>query len=172
MSTPGLDQGGRDQADGVAALQRRADACEGVGAVSRAHQRREVGRAFEVRDLCEELLGVTACVHDAHRLLLGAQACSESVVVQLARVLDRDALQGAVEAAGIGGDLADVLEAVCETLGVEGRLGCRAEHDGGSVAPRELAQHGDARLQVVERERLCLVQDDDRVDQAVQLSAT
>ena len=139
----------------------------------RTHERREVEIFLTAPEKAENFAGVLAAVDDAQCLGMPAQSASEIGIKQLARCAEFDALECGEERGGIADDFAAVFEADGKILRVmmDGWLGGGAENGGGVVVCGEFAQDAEAGMEEIDGERLCLVENDDGVGNAMELAA-
>ena len=109
-----------------------------------------------------------AGVHDAQRLWLGIHAPGKLLVGQLARVLHLDALVESIKSPGIRRQLHHVRAGRQKALHY--RLRCGAEDSRCAIISRQLVYGQQAWPDVVARQHLGLIENEDRFGQIVQLA--
>ena len=125
-----------------------------------------------VTDRCGQRASMPSRVHNAKHLLVRQKVLGERGVVAFAKVLNVDSFQARVEPWRLRNDLANAVQTNAEIVSpLHRRLGRRAQHGRAPVVGRQLAQGPEARLQIVHREGLRLVENDHRLRQVVQLAA-
>ena len=168
----GLDQGRCDQSYGSSIPQPLAYVIELFPAVAGAHQRGQVGCALRVRHALVQLPCVAECVDDAKGLRRLVQPLRQRGTVQLPLMAYPRAFERPIQAFRLRSQFPRVFETARKPIRLRQRgLGGGAQHDARSPVSRQLVERGHTGTQVLERERLCLVQNDHAVRDVVQLSA-
>ena len=172
----GFDELRGDDTDGAARLvQGRPDRGEHLGSVRRAHQRREVKRAFGHQGV--KVASGVASIDDAQSARFIREKVGQLVprdrAFQPVQPFHPDAAKTLAQRLRIGRQLARLgLQALEPLSFAECRLGCGREKHRRAVAGHQLVKREQDRAEMARREKLGLVEHDDRAGEVVELAAT